>query len=275
MNRRLCWLASYPKSGNTWMRLALISLRQGGAAVDINGNKLLDAAAYDRFRFDTALEVESSCLSAREIDDARPAAYRALAVELAEPTVAKVHEAFLRTGDGQPAFPPDITRGAVLMVRDPRDVAPSLAAHLGTSIDRAIAAMNDPGFTMGSNAQLPQRVGTWSSHAASWLDQTEMPVTLIRYEDMLADPAAQLARAAAAFGFDAPPETLAGAVAATRFERLSDQEQSRGFRERSRSAQAPFFRQGRAGAWRTTLGPDQAARIEADHGAMMARLGYE
>ncbi len=59
----------------------------------------------------------------------------------------------------------------------------------------------------------------------------------------------------------------------TRFDRLARQEKKSGFQERSHK-QEKFFRRGRAGSWRSMLSPAQAARIVADHGAVMERFGY-
>jgi ornithine cyclodeaminase/alanine dehydrogenase-like protein (mu-crystallin family) len=57
------------------------------------------------------------------------------------------------------------------------------------------------------------------------------------------------------------------------FAGLSGQETREGFAERSDKT-ARFFRDGRAGQWRTALTPAQAARVLARHGVQMARFGY-
>lgn len=277
----LCWLASYPKSGNTWARLALASLRLGGEAVDFREwgkTRRNDPAAFQRWRFDGGLDVDSSDLTEEEVLAARPDAYRVLAREIPG-SVTKVHEAFIRTPTGEPLFPPDATAGAVYLARDPRDVAVSLASHMGTSLDATISFMNDPDASLARpgrslSRQLHQPLTTWSRHVVGWLDDAPFPVALVRYEDMLADPAGSLERLAAAFDIDTTPEAVAKAVAATRFDVLRAQEATHGFHERPPTATAPFFRKGKAGGWRTVLSVAQAARIEADHGEVMERLGY-
>jgi aryl sulfotransferase len=107
----------------------------------------------------------------------------------------------------------------------------------------------------------------------SWLD-APLDVHTVRYEDMLADPEACLGAAARFLGIEADAATVARAVGAVSFERLAEQERAAGgFREALRPGQT-FFRQGRAGAWREALPDALARRIEADHGAVMRRLGY-
>ena len=110
---------------------------------------------------------------------------------------------------------------------------------------------------------------------ASWLDQTDIPVHLIRYEDLQADTVGALRRALDFAGRPATDEEIRRAVAFADFAELRRQEQEKGFRETPARPGGLFFRRGEAGAWRDELTPEQVARIEAAHGPMMRRLGYE
>jgi aryl sulfotransferase len=280
------WLASYPKSGNTWIRLALQSLERDGAAVRFDedldawwerrgGGRVGGIVSSRRF-FDEFLDVESSDLTADEIEVLRPAAIVAWAQGEQAPIV-KTHDAYL-SSQGTPLFPAGTTRGAVVIVRDPRDVAVSFADHSGLSIDQAIAKMADPNGMLagGKNSlanQFMQRLPTWSGHVAGWL-KAPVPKLLVRYEEMIADMSEVLARVAAFVEIPAPAEAITRTVAATRFDRLRQGEEKVGFRERSRHADH-FFRRGVAGGWRDSLNTEQIRRIETDQGAMMRRLGYE
>ena len=112
----------------------------------------------------------------------------------------KVHDAYTLTPrSGEPLLAGARgADGAIVIVRDPRDVAPSLASHNGSDIDDAIAFMNDreAGFALKPNRQhnqLRQKLPGWSGHIASWLDQSDIPVHLVRYEDLQADTAARCA----------------------------------------------------------------------------------
>jgi hypothetical protein len=274
----LTWLASYPKSGNTWVRLLLQSLVQGGAPIDINFEDERPSGIAPRTEFDNRLGVDSSDLLCDEIDCARPRLYEMMAADEADSLPLKVHDAWTLTPLGEPLFPPGATAGAIYVVRDPRDVAISLAHHLGSGIDRAIDLMADSDARFGQaldqryNFQVRQRLLSWSGHVRSWLDA---PVRLhrIRYEDMVQHPVSSFGALARFLGQEASPEALNRAIAATRFEELRRQEDAAGFIERGRSGLS-FFRRGEAGGWRDTLRVDQAARIEKDHGAVMAMLGY-
>ncbi len=93
------------------------------------------------------LGIRMADLSPDEVMNLRPLAYRRLAeVSGGPPLLLKIHDRWCTTPSGVPLFPPEVTSGCVHVVRDPRDVCLSLAAHNGTDIDRAIAQMADPDF---------------------------------------------------------------------------------------------------------------------------------
>jgi len=139
--------------------------------------------------------------------------------------------------------------------------------------------MNDSDGALGGSCkgmpvQLRQKLHGWSRHVTSWLDQTDVPVLGLRYEDLIAATAPIFASAIEFAGDTAVPEEIDRAVAHSTFEKLRRQEAENGFGER-RSRTAPFFRSGRSGGWRDTLTTAQRERIERCHGAVMARLGYD
>jgi aryl sulfotransferase len=287
---RTIWLASYPKSGNTWMRLLIANASNNvGEPVDIN--KIADGGmAADRGSFDYAALIDSGLLTHEEIDWLRPRIHAKFArgdfdhePTLAEPRVqfVKVHDANTLNSAGEPLL--GGTRGAdgaIVIVRDPRDVAPSLADHLNSSIDEVITFMNDDDAALAKKTsrqrpQLRQRLRAWSGHVASWLDHSDIPVHLIRYEDLQKDARGVLRAALAFAGLPATEEKIGRAVAFSGFAQLQQQEQKGGFAETPPWKGARFFRRGEAGSWRDELSREQVARIESHHGQMMRRLGYE
>lgn len=283
---RTIWLASYPKSGNTWFRLLAANLSaEDGKPVDINGLAEWDAIASARAPFDHLLLIDSGLLSHDEADNLRPRVYEELARgiqhEAREVRFMKVHDAYTTTGKGEALLAGARgADGAIVIVRDPRDVAPSLANHFGSDIDEAITFMNDKnahfsGKPGRQHKQLRQKLPGWSGHAETWLSQSDIPVCLVRYEDMISDTVAALTRALRFARHPATEEDIRRAVAAADFAKLQEQEAEKGFREApQRRPGARFFRRGEVGSWRDELTADQVRRIESDHAAMMLRLGY-
>lgn len=291
MSRRI-WLSSYPKSGNTWFRLLLANLRVDRPA-DINRLPTEPALASARAPFDRVTLVASGLLTPDECDLIRPAAYRAMAriddpeedagaAGIDDTIFVKTHDGWTHNAAGEAMLGgADAAAGAILIVRDPRDIVASLAHHNAAPYDAAIGFMADPAARFADRAdsqpsQLRQIVTDWSGFQASWLDQRDIPVHLIRYEDLHADAAGELARALAFVGVAVSAAECARAAEFAHFGRVRDQEKRLGFGEAPRPQLATsFFRRGAAGGWHDELSPDQVARVEAAHAAMMARLGYQ
>ena len=287
------WIASYPKSGNTWMRILLGNLLAADSApVRINAIPHMGGSlAASREVFDELLLIESGALTQDEIDCLRPRLHEELARgggggagygagDLPAVRFAKVHDAYTLTAKGEPLLAgAGGADGAIVIVRDPRDVVPSLAHQRGIPIDEAIEFMAAPRAAFDNNRRathVGQRLLAWHLHVASWLEQRDIPVHLVRYEDMLSDTRGVLLRAAEFSGIEAIEEAIDRAVRFSEFAELRRQEQQEGFSESMLAAEyRTFFRRGEAGAWRDELTTEQVARIEAVQGAMMRCLGYE
>jgi hypothetical protein len=273
---QIVWLASYPKSGNTWLRSMLTAyFAQIGQAVDINA--LEGTMAASRATLDELLGLPTSDLQVEEIRRLLPLAYRAWAKRTGGPHFLKTHDAHAGPDEGVSIFPDDATRCVIHLVRDPRDVVVSAMHHWGLDLDRSIARLNNPLQWAATDArtsvQVPQYSSDWSGHARSWLD-SPLPRLTLRYEDMLEDPAGLFRQVLEFSGLDPDPARIEHAVSASRIEKLRAQEQATGFVERPSGATAMFFRSGRAGQWCEALSAEQCAHIVAAHGLMMKRLGY-
>ena len=288
------WLASYPKSGSTWFRALLTSYLRGGEAPVIS-RLVGHTGAGARQRFNETLGLDSSELSAWELLRLRPLFYRLLTRHWSGPAFEKVHDAFLPVPQAPPAsggrqgewlFAPEVSTAAVCLVRNPLDVVVSYAHQRVVSIAKATAWMNDAAATeyampKGLGTALPAQMGTWSEHVASWLDQREVPMHVVRYEDLATDPAAAFGHAieflethcGALIEPSRRRDAIAAAVASAAFPRLRAQEVAEGFALKPFEA-ASFFRAGVAGGWREALDAAQVAAIVAAHGPAMARLGY-
>lgn len=270
----ITWLTSYPRSGNTWARLLLWSLRHGREA-DLELLGSFGRMAIHRRLLDEVLQCDSGLLKPEEIQALRPALHQVLAQK---EVVVKVHDAWRLTRDGRPVHDAGVTNAAIYLIRDPRDVAVSWSAFRGRSLDWAIDSLADENAVLGGSEDgiqplAPQYVGSWSSNATSWIDDSGLAPLVVRYEDLLCDNETWVARIAAHIGWPATPDLIRLAAAGARFERLAQQEAETGFEERPITAKK-FFRTGRSGGWRDKLSAAHATRIERDHGEVMRRFGY-
>lgn len=271
------WLASYPKSGNTWLRVLLSNyLRDAVEPADINELDI-NGVGFSRDNFDEWLGIESSDLTRKQINHYRPLVYERMAAESSEPLFLKVHDAFEYNTKGQPIFSERATAGVIYLIRNPLDVAVSYAHHQDEPIDEIIRFMNDDGAMIAGSQkageQLPQKIGSWSKHVRSWVDESGLNIRVVRYEDMLRRTVSVFTDIARFAGLDVDLGRAEKAVEFSRFERLQAQEAARGFSEKQPTAKS-FFRQGRANAWREQLTKAQVNQLIADHRKVMRRFGY-
>ncbi|GAA0704577.1 sulfotransferase domain-containing protein [Dokdonella soli] len=270
----IVWLASYPKSGNTWLRAFLANLI-ANRSEPVPLNDLLryaeDEANPDLF---TALAGRPSAdLDIGEIAALRPRVHAAIAERAQGTRFVKTHN---MTGsfDGHPLHNMQVTAGAIYVVRNPLDVAISMTHHFGISLDEAIDRLADANVATLNDAQfVSQIIGSWSMHVKGWADMAGERVLVLRYEDLLDKPGKQFAKVARLVGLGQDRARIERAMKHAGFQTLASLEKKHGFIEASDKG-ARFFRKGRINEWREVLSRDQVARVVSAHREQMARFGY-
>lgn len=272
---QLLWIASYPKSGNTWVRAFLQNyIRDGAEPQNINDLMALTTGESAASRYAPFDPRPASRYSIADVQRMRPLVHRAMAAARPGITFAKTHNALLVVA-GVQTITKEVTAGCIYILRDPRDVAVSFSHHLGISLDRTIAFMADPeAATGGTDDTVYVRLATWSAHVHFWTRRPHPTLHVMRYEDIRAAPEAAFAGLIRFLGSEPEPARLARAVGFSDFKTLRAQEDAHGFIEQPAASREAFFRQGMAGLWRDVLSAAQAARIERDHGEIMRRFGY-
>jgi hypothetical protein len=275
----IVWIASYPKSGNTWARAFLhnlVKVRSGESdEQDINQMARFSTWELDKKRYAHHLGFEPDNSSHRsEIAATRHAVHREIADAVPGLVFIKTHNSLVMDR-GHSTINFAATAGAIYVVRNPLDVAISYAHHSGGSVDDAVTrmAMTDA-ETNGNDRAVYEVHGSWSQHVWSWTRNPHRALHVMRYEDMLADPNKAFGALARHLLLNATPRQLKKAVERSSFARLQAQEREKGFRERPPTADQNFFREGRAGQWKEVLTPAQIDRIVRDHGEEMQRFGY-
>ena len=235
------FLASYPRSGSTWLRFLLTHAL--GYETD-----------YENIRRMIPPVGRQSQARARLPDGGR---------------LIKSHERRDFPHGGR-------CRRAVYLLRDGRDVAVSYyffsqrnGRYEGSFADflRLFLAGHLDGY------------GPWQVHVRSWLDSPladSGDLLVIRYEDMLSDPEVNLARAVEFLGVAADPERLRAAVEAHRFERMRKRS-SVSPRVRSTAVRddIPIVRKGTAGDWRNHFDAEAQELFTAHAGDVLERCGYD
>lgn len=270
----IVWLASYPKSGNTWLRIFLANLTAGAEQpYDINMLRRFGCSDARASLFERVSGQPFDALSYDRLHQLRPAVHRLISAQRAETVYVKTHNA-IAVKDGVPTITPEVTKGAVYLIRNPLDVAVSYAHHFAMRLDDVIAAMASPENTLATVERSAfSYLGSWSQHVRSWTEAPGLNAHVVRYEDMLDAPTASFRAVTRYLGLDVSRNALKRAIRFSSFEELRRQEAARGFRERGPAGNA-FFRAGRGGNWRGALTPTQVDAVVQAHKAVMSRYGY-
>ena len=277
-DQKCIWLASYPKSGNTWVRVFLhnlLNIKNDPAAVPQNINRLSEHTAWELLPSDYDKLLSKPALEATpiQIAQARHTVQLRLAKSKAKPFLVKTHNAIANVA-GFPTINLDVTLAAIYVVRNPLDVAISYAHHSNLTIDHTIACMSDPKLaTAMSKRNVYEFLGSWSFNVASWLSVPNRPVYLLRYEDLVVDPLRTFSGLVKFLRIDATVDQIKLAVKHSEFGELAKQEQESGFVERPEGARV-FFRNGKPDEWRSILTKSQFEAVVSAHAPMMQRIGY-
>ncbi len=271
----ILWMASYPKSGNTWLRAFIANYLKNPSEpmpIDELPQFILGDGVKEPFEKVAGGSVDD--MSLEEIQALRPKVHEMFAWSSSDTVFVKTHNA-ISVLDGIPTITPDATAGAIYVIRNPLDVAVSYAHHYGISYDRAINAMaSDESVVPPHGNQVHQYLGSWSTHVRSWAEAQGLKFHLIRYEDMTFK-ADKTWRALIKF-LELPLETprLKKAIKFSSFKVLANQEMKDGFIEAVPIDNRVFFRNGKTGAWRKELTADEVQRVIDGHREVMTEYGY-
>ncbi|MBO3699055.1 sulfotransferase domain-containing protein [Roseivirga sp. E12] len=277
--KHLIWICSYPKSGNTWLRILLDSiLLHDGNSVDINRIEIASRRIIKRNSFDEFLEFESDGLTPTEIIYYKQKYYLDYGLKATEDIFIKTHEANWKINEKLCLIPEEVTKLCVYIVRNPLDVVCSLANYHAIAIDKAIQLLGDRNYTLfgpedGISYNVPVQVGDWSLNVSSWLNSKELPLIFIKYEDLLNKPVEILSGIMKGLNQPVDQSLIESAVDNHKFSRLANQETTHGFFERPRKTDV-FFRKGQSGSWQEELSTRQVDKVINAHHKVIAQLGY-
>jgi hypothetical protein len=278
-NKKIIWLASYPKSGNTWFRSFLTALLNN-TEIDINELKT-NGIFSSRFIFDQLTDTDSTLLYEEEVNAIIPEVFTELkGINKQEKLFIKIHDAYTNNLNNLPIVPTEATHSAIYFVRNPLDIAASWANHNNSSIENAIKFINNPIGKLAKqknnfnvNNQFPQLLLSWSGHVESWTNNLPFPVLFLRYEDMLTNTYQLFSKALLFMGFNKTREEIEKAIEDSSFSKLKEQEEQKGFAEKDPDSPV-FFRQGIAGNWVNELSKEQVEIIIEAHKTTMFKFGY-
>jgi hypothetical protein len=275
----IVWIASYPKSGNTWVRVFLqnfMLIANGQPLDDTDLSQTAQVAAAENALvkiFEQHMGKPLAKASLLDVATARPKVHETIKAKSTGIALIKTHN-MLGLVSGTPTINRAVSAGAIYIVRNPLDVVLSLQDHLGSTLEEAILGMGYPNFaTMNEPRKVSELWGSWSQNVESWTLQKADPILVLRYEDMLEKPVEAFAAIVHHLRQPVVKEQIEAAVERASFKRLKEQEERFGFAEKTPKGSA-FFRVGKAGQWKEKLSEEQVSKIVRKHHRQMRRFGY-
>ncbi len=274
--RSLAFIASYPRSGNTFVRTLLANYEYGHlGCLSIN-----EVAQYGGGEKNEAIwrAVTGVPAEQRQLDDyikAMPQYYSIIRTTPGFGTlVTKTHMINMKV-NGRLPFDLRSTDRVVYIVRHPMDVTLSYADYNDLDLDTMVDCMLRSGFYTNLPVGTFEVTGSWREHVTQWRDETRCPVLVVRYVDLVRQTSAQLTRIAEFIWGRADPARVAKAVECSSFERQKNEEARLGFEGALPSRRGAFFREGRPGQWRSAMPETLALRLESALGDLMDEFGFE
>ena len=176
----IIWLASYPKSGNTYVRafLSAYYFSESGE-FDFSHITRIDQFPHEKFFKEKVNNISEASKQwvpiQREINNDKKIRF------------FKTHS-FLGNYQGNQFTSPETTLGAIYIVRDPRNVLSSLKNHYSFDDDKALKMIKDKTRSLmsnnGSHASLTY-ISSWSENYLSWLRNNQFRRLFIKYEDLI------------------------------------------------------------------------------------------
>ena len=275
----IIWLASYPKSGNTWMWFFIKSyFNPPNKKFSINHDKddtyLLETFPTERgfnelnINYQDFFDISKNWINLQSL------------INLNNKTnYLKTHNAMCTINNNKFT---DInnTLGAIHIVRDPRDVLVSYSSYKSENIDKTLEILlSDDSYEYAKfKDKFYKRslMGSWSSHYNSWKNYKSKETLLVKYEDMVNKSNTTFLKVLNYLKkitkIEINDNKLNRAIEETSFENLKNLEIKEGFKVNP--SKKPFFRKGKVGDWKEKLNKDQTQKIEKAFKAEMIELGY-
>ena len=274
----IIWLASYPKSGNTWIRLFLDSLFSSSKEFNINQNYITQFPLRKHFEgitknINDQSEFAKNCVNAQSKLNFDK-----------KIKILKTHNALWNFNNGKYSFTDENnTLGVIHIVRDPRSIVTSILNYFHKdSYESAIEFMTtDKVLGGGDDASgLPTIVGSWVNHYKSW-KKFKKNYLLIKYEDLLRNSEDEFFKITnflnTVANYDFSNEKIISSIKNCEFNNLSNQEDAYGFdgnSETNKQKNQKFFHLGPKNKWQDILTDEVKNKVELLFENEMKEIGY-
>ena len=272
----IIWLASYPKSGNTWVR-SIVSALLYSHDGEFNMNLLSQIPQFPRKsqftgickNFNDIEEIKKYWIAAQEKINADKKLY-----------FYKTHNANIKI-DNYPFTNKKNTIGTIYIVRDPRNILNSLTNHFNFSQEEAknfILTKRALKENTLRNDGVLTLVGTWEEHYESWTSFNDN-LLIIKYEDLIKDIEHQILKMSEFISrftkVEINKNKIKKIIETTSFKNLKKMENVGLFKEyKENKRNFSFFHKGPNNRWEESLNLQIKKEIEEKYSILMKKLNY-
>ena len=275
----IIWIASYPKSGNTWIRSLLSAYLYSEDGIFnfslLNKIQQFPSKKYLEFFLSDFKDI-------KKVSDYWIAAQDRINLFNDETIFLKTHSALCTLGNNS-FTNKNNTKAVIYVVRDPRNLISSLSHHYSMNMEESYNFVIDKEQTVsewgGGNFGV---LGSWSEHYKSWRDIKLAPILIVKYEDLINDTKntfkSILVFLSKLMDIKMDEKKIISTVNSCSFETLAEKEKTEGFFEavasKKNKKKLYFFYLGKKNNWENLLDPKIEKKTRETFSIEMKELGY-
>lgn len=242
LNKNEFYIVSFPKSGNTWIRIILTNILnpQNKEGVFLKEIQSFIPDFHDKN------QIKSYFKNNIYFDD--------------------LDFKFIKTHNRYSKF--FRKKNIIYIVRDGRDVYNSYYHYLN--------ARSNKNLTLKNIIQTPDEFGYWSDHVKNWIDGEKGKFFIIRYEDLLNDPEKYISQLLQFIGLNISNKELSLAIEKSSFDRLTKMEDVKGvqYKNKLKDKKSKFFREGKSKGWQKSFSKNDLNEFNKLNNQAMELFGY-
>ena len=278
----IIWIASYPKSGNTWVRSIISSLVYSKDGI-FNFELLKKIRQYPSKK-----HFENFTNKFQDINELKKLWIASQDFINLDKQIKFFKTHHINCKIGEYSFTnKNNTLGTIYVVRDPRNLVNSFTHHYKIDKKEAKNLITDPQFVTGAAGEKNKEndiftiLGSWKDHYRSW-SKNNNNLLLLKYEDLILNPHKEINKIIKflknylQFNFD--DDKIKNIINSTSFDTLKKMEAEKGFDEaildEAGLNKLKFFNLGEKNKWEKYLDKEEVEYITSKFNIEMEELGY-
>ena len=286
----IIWLASYPKSGNTWLRTIIVELLSSVYDIKKNSNPLKNISKIQSYpltrHYDGIIHKSDIGIERKKLTISNWIATQKKINLDNEVKIFKTHNYACKLeilpNEKHSFTDLENSVGVIYIVRDPRSVITSVKYHYShNNYDQSFEMMSENKTWISSNNlnRIPEALSSWDEHYESWA-RFPKNFLLIKYEDLLLNTQNEIEKI---FNYlkrfyEIKKPDIENIVHNTKFESLKNLEIKYGFNEKILDKKTlkkkNFFNLGPENNWQKLLDDKTILKINNRFYSTMVKLNY-